>query len=528
MDDLLEAFFAASEGLQVYVISDALDECAERETLLESLSTIATRKSSNIKILATSRKERDIERALQPLLTGSVCIQDAKIDADIQLFIRNNIAKSSKMRRWPGSVKEEVETALVGGAKGMFRWVKCQLDILRNRTTLRDLQKALNTLPSTLDQTYDRILLGIDKDDWEKAHCALQWLVFSARPLQLQEIAEAVVVESEFVSFSPEDRLFEPHDIINICSSLVSLSDRTSVLRLTHYSVQEYILSERIREGPASFFGVMEASSDAFIAEICLTYVLLFDKPDSLSKTSLQEWPLLDYACKHWFEHAGRLTDDADRRITNRLSEKLLTPEGNFAFFNWLRVFEPDRPWVYFESHKDPKFFAKPLYYATHCGLLDSARSLLIAGADVEAENWEHRTPLHTAASQGHEAVVRLLLEEKADIERADVRGYKALHLAAKYGHVAVVRLLLNSYASVNGRTRDGRTAIHCAAVYGFVAVIRLLLDYSADVGALDAANATPLHSAAFCGHLPSVQLLLERGAIASACDNNKRTPLHE
>src|SRR5437762_4567338 len=55
-DDLLEALFAASEGLQVCVISDALDECAERETLLETLSTIATRKSSNIKILATSRK----------------------------------------------------------------------------------------------------------------------------------------------------------------------------------------------------------------------------------------------------------------------------------------------------------------------------------------------------------------------------------------------------------------------------------------------------------------------------------------
>jgi hypothetical protein len=339
-DDLLGALSAATEGLEVLLICDVLDECAERDLLLDVILMISTGNCGHIKILATSRSERDIEIAVAPFLTGNVCIQDAKINADIRLFVCNSIAKGPKMKRWPTSVKAEVESALIQGAKGMFRWVKCQLDVLRNCKTLRDLKKALKTLPPTLDETYERILLSIDEDDRGKAQTALQWLAFSARPLRLQEVAEAVVVETECESFSPEYRMFEPYDIISICRSLVSISEYTvkcekyssgpcrldlsdtshsrfySILkwdraraarillapyctlelRLAHYSVQEYLISERIRKGSASFFSVTIISADALITEVCLTYILLFDRPDSLSETSLSEWPLLDYA----------------------------------------------------------------------------------------------------------------------------------------------------------------------------------------------------------------------------------------
>jgi hypothetical protein len=50
-----------------------------------------------------------------------------------------------------------------------FRWVVCQLDMLRGccPPSLRD---ALNELPETLDETYKRILLGIDKKKQEYVH----------------------------------------------------------------------------------------------------------------------------------------------------------------------------------------------------------------------------------------------------------------------------------------------------------------------------------------------------------------------
>lgn len=57
---------------------------------------------------------------------------------------------------------------------------------------------------------------------------------------------------------------------------------------------------------------------------------------------------------------------------------------------------------------------------------------LLDAGASVNAIDRslsDHRTPLHKAASQGHDAVVRLLLDRGADPSALDARGLDYLLL---------------------------------------------------------------------------------------------------
>ena len=546
-NDLLGALSAATKGLDVLLVCDALDECAERELLLDILSTISGGSCGNIKVLATSRSERDIEIALTPLLTGNVCFQDAKIIADIRLFVCNSIAKGSKMKKWPASVKLEVETALIQGAKGMFRWVKCQLDVLRNWTTIRDLKKTLETLPPTLDETYERILVCIDKDDREKARIALQWLAFSARPLRLQEVAEAVVVEPGCDSFSSEDRMFEPYDIINICRSLVSIADETEELRLAHYSVQEYLVSERIRDGPASFFSVVGASTDALIAEVCLTYILLFNEPDSLTESSLSDWPLLNYACKHWFHHVARSTNAADRCNTTRLSEKLLVSQDNTAFFNWLRVCEPDRPWIGFDLHKDCSSLATPLYYSSYCGLVDATKRLLDHGADVAALGGHFSTPLNAATTRiafpGTEAVVRLLIEGKSDVNAVDERGTHALNNVCWNNNARLAKLLLQSGADINAQDLGGGAPMHLASYNGSISTIRILLEHNADidakarlkrtdlpVGSKEDARLsnkrTPLMEAAFNGQAEIVQLLLDLGAKMNEVDDHGMTAM--
>lgn len=45
------------------------------------------------------------------------------------------------------------------------------------------LQTTLQSLPRTLDDTYLRILLGIDQEYVRDAISVLQWLAFSARPV---------------------------------------------------------------------------------------------------------------------------------------------------------------------------------------------------------------------------------------------------------------------------------------------------------------------------------------------------------
>src|SRR5437764_417870 len=136
------------------------------------------------------------------------------------------------------------------------------------------LRKTLKSLPKTLDDTYARILLSIDEGYIQDALKILQWLSFSTRPVLIKEVAEVVAVDLErsHPRFDPEQRLHEPHDLLVICSSLVTTSsvtfelpdgelEGTEELRLAHFSVKEYLTSERIQAGPASKFGILEITA---------------------------------------------------------------------------------------------------------------------------------------------------------------------------------------------------------------------------------------------------------------------------
>ena len=89
--------------------------------------------------------------------------------------------------------------------------------------------KALATLPRTLNDTYARILSNIDEDYQQYALHILQWLAFSARPMHLKEICEVVAIDvNENPQFDPQRRLRDPQDVVEICSSLITVTHRSS------------------------------------------------------------------------------------------------------------------------------------------------------------------------------------------------------------------------------------------------------------------------------------------------------------
>lgn len=105
--------------LRTYLIIDALDECSQRGEMLGMLSDIYQQCSEEVNVLVTSRKERDIELALDRLASSSIGIQQTVVDADIRIHLKTCLVEDAKLKRWPSAVKEEMEDALVRGAHGM-------------------------------------------------------------------------------------------------------------------------------------------------------------------------------------------------------------------------------------------------------------------------------------------------------------------------------------------------------------------------------------------------------------------------
>ncbi|KAJ6201930.1 hypothetical protein J3E72DRAFT_265604 [Bipolaris maydis] len=189
----------------------------------------------------------------------------------------------------------------------------------RNRATLR---KSLATLPQTLDQTYDRILTAISEQDCDFAMRILQWLTFSARPMLVEEIAEVVAIDvARELAFDRDEVLEDPLEALNICSSLVAITTNNAegrkrptqrIIALAHYSVQEYLMSDRIKRGQAKQYSMEAVECHNTITEGCLKYLMQLQGPISMSvlETSALARPQGDYEnvarLRRRRQHAGR------------------------------------------------------------------------------------------------------------------------------------------------------------------------------------------------------------------------------
>ena len=163
---------------------------------------------------------------------------------------------------------------------------------------------------------------------------------------------------------------------------------------------------------------------------------------------------------------------------------------------------------------------------AAGTGDLATVRSLLAAGANVNAADSEGDTALMDAAEYGHLDVVNALLAAHADVTAHGGSSTTALDEATLYDHVDVARALLAHGAPVDEPGLDGDTALADAASDGHIDLIRLLLAHGANIDAKNSGGQTPLLRAAFFGHPRTARWLVAHGADINVRDDAFVTPL--
>lgn len=298
-----------------------------------------------------------------------------------------------------------------------FRWVTCQLDELQNCVDLPSLRLALRSLPKTLEETYARILATAPPQHLLQTRRILKFLLFSERPLLVEEAVDAVAVELEgSPRFHLENRFLRPETLLDYCSSLVAIKrrkngntgDQTVIeLQFAHLSIKEYLMSNQLDQHIAK--DLEETAARASIAEVCLAYLL--ELPHSLSTTEIrQSFPLAQYCAQYWASHAA---------FAESSSESVRTLMVGFfsnqsAYETCYRLYDPERAWK--DDGDEDRRGAPALYYASLTGLTYPVQILIENGVDINEQAGKHSNALRAALSRGHMEIVRMLRMKGANI----------------------------------------------------------------------------------------------------------------
>ena len=416
-----------------------------------------------------------------------------------------------------------------------FRWVFCQLDALQHCFP-PNLRQYLNELPETLDETYERILKGINKAQKDNAHRLLQCLTVAVRPLLVEELAELLAFDftasSRGIPTLKEDWRWDDEEeaVLSTCSSLITIipRDGSRVVQFSHFSVKEFLTSPRLARSPhgeLSRFRIDLEPAHILMAQACLATLLRLD--EHTGKSDAKVSPLVEYAARYWMDHAQ--FDQVSSRVWDGIDDLFDSSKPHFAA--WLQVHDIDECWRSF-SLDSRDGVGSPLYYAALCGFYDLAERLIIKHPEqVNSRGGDIISPLPAALFKRHFHIANLLHTHGAVVNVQGADEYTPLHVASQDGEVDIMRWLLDHGANINAQDNDLWTPLYLAAVVKRLEAVQVLLEHNADINVQTASGKTPLYRASTSSDKPKAVLvlrrLLEHGADPNICDNHHRTPLH-
>jgi len=382
------------------------------------------------------------------------------------------------------------------------------------------IRKALNELPTTLDDTYERALEGIPKEKREHAHHLFQCLVGAIRPLRAEELAEIFAIDFDRDAMSNFMDGWRPENaeeaVLSACSTLISVveDNGSKIVQFSHFSVKEFLTSDRLltsEVGDIRHYHVSLDAAHTILVRACLAVLMQLD--GNVDRKRLETFPLALYAAKHWVNHAQY--DEVASRVQDTM-EELFNPSKPYLAA-WLGTRNVTGG-LYVEELTEhlsrPK--AAALYHAAEYGFVGVVDYLIMMhAADVNEES-SLGAALHVASSNGHAEVVYLLLQRNADVnirDNTDDWKWTPLHFASSRGHAKVVALLLEHGADINAQSTQHSTPLQLASWHGHLEVVRLLLAHGADVHIRDTDGDSPFQMATQSGHVAIGQLLLEHGA---------------
>jgi hypothetical protein len=360
---------------------------------------------------------------------------------------------------------------------------------------MNSIRHTLDSLPTTLDETYNRILNKVNKRNRPLVQNILQCVCFFERPISVEETRHIYRIGNHRKpTFDSEDALFDQKDVINLCSGLLCLvlvynwnpgqswrlSYDMKTVQLAHFSVKEYLLSTR-----AMSWRLDEELSHLYIVKAGIAYYLEFmasgdiTSPGASLGVIYRTHTLAVYCAAFMTDHLSRLNPRDHPDLTESF-QYLLNP-----------TLQPKLDRKIGLLYLLEKFFASPeeaeppevstLRIAARLGLPMICQWLLSINTLAQISSTVTEPGISSlflgdAAWYGHADVLNILLKAGADMNKAWSGYMGPLHAAIYKGDREIVEILINSGANVNMEF-DAETAVDRAMQQGHEDIVKILRD---------------------------------------------------
>ena len=320
-----------------------------------------------------------------------------------------------------------------------------------------------------LEEAYEDTMKRIDEQNpgfRKLAFKVMSWITYAKRPMTIPELRIAVSVEPGDSKLDDDD-MEQVDRMVSVCAGLVTVDAESEIIRLVHYTTQEYF--ERTRE---QWFRTAEAD----ITTICVTYLSFDDFASGICETDekfqerVRAHQLYDYAALNWGYHAREVSGTC-QGVQEFLESGMKVEAAAQALTMTI-----EKTW---RTYKRVPLQVKGLHLVAHFGVEGPTRALL-GYQDPNIRDWRGWTPLFWAARNGQETIVKLLIDaDKVEIDTRDEEGRSTLSWASEYGQAAIVKLLLDTgKVEVDSKAaRDGYTPLSLAVRQQHGVVVEMLLD---------------------------------------------------
>jgi hypothetical protein len=132
------------------------------------------------------------------------------------------------------------------------------------------------------------------------------------RPLRVQQLAEVLAVEfsaDDGIAKLNEDLRWEDSEqaVLAACSSLITIVDfrDSRLVQFSHFSVKEFLTSDRLAASTVDTLRhhyIRLEQAHTIMAQACMGVLLRLESP--IDKERIKRFPLVDYAAKHFADHA--------------------------------------------------------------------------------------------------------------------------------------------------------------------------------------------------------------------------------